>query len=82
MARAPRIPSGDDFAAAAPADHVELPRDARAERMGLPDFRSMSADGAARYFADHPEAPRRNVLTAEGWYVHPVAPGADRLSGR
>ena len=82
MARAPRVPSGDDFAPPAPAAPAELPRDVRAERMGLPDFRSMSCDGAARWFADHPEAPKRNVLTAEGWYVHAVAPGAERLAGR
>lgn len=70
MARATRIPGAIE----APAQQAqkEEPRDPREVRAGLPDFREMSCDAVIAWFKEHPEAPRRNVLTAEGVYVHPV----------
>lgn len=67
-----------------PADVTkELPEDTRSLSMGLPDFREKSVEYAMRWFKDNPNAPRRNVLTAEGWYVHAesVTARAD-LAGR
>jgi hypothetical protein len=79
--RKPVVPGFSDDLAAAPAP-AELPRDVRAEQMGLPDFRGHSAEYAAAWFEANPSARKRNVLTAEGWYVHPEQPGDARMAGR
>lgn len=61
---------------APPEAPAELQPDPRAIAAGIPDFTKQSVAAAIRWFADNPTAPRRNVLTAEGWYVHPEAVGS------
>lgn len=64
-------PTAEAAAPAAAVDH-------RAERMGLPDFSQKSCAYAEQWFKDHPEMAKRNVLTAEGWFVHPLPPMGTR----
>lgn len=82
MARKPAaIPGAASDPADLPAEVVKpLPEDTRALSMGLPDFRDKSCAYAMQWFADNPDAPKRNVLTAEGWYVHPLPPGANNAA--
>ncbi|MGL4576681.1 MAG: hypothetical protein ACRCV9_17980 [Burkholderiaceae bacterium] len=79
MAKAPRKPAVPGASQAATVSNPDVvskapQHDARAAAMGLPDFTDKSVDYTATWFAEHPDAPRRNVLTAEGWYVHPEMP--------
>jgi hypothetical protein len=78
MARKPMIPGEFDEPVQAPS--APLLPDPRLVSAGIPDFTQKSIDAAIRWFADHPDAPRRNVLTAEGWYVHPVTPELERAA--
>lgn len=82
--RASVIPGEASQEAHAPAPPAAAEADPRSLSMGLPDFTSHSAAYAAQWFKEHPEARKRNVLTAEGWYVHPehvaAARGMDRAN--
>jgi len=70
MARSPIRTPGEG---PAPQEAQEAPLDHRTVAAGIPDFRQKSVAYAMQWFADNPGVTRRNVLTAEGWYVHPDA---------
>lgn len=78
--RATRVPGETAEPAAPVASEDETDTEAAAEepvsesaRHVLPDFRHKSAAYAQKWFKDNPNAPKRSVLTAEGFYVHPEA---------
>jgi hypothetical protein len=75
--RASRVPGdtgGDQQPAAAQhEDEAAVEEDAGRRFTAVPDFRHKSAAAAAKWFKENPDANKRGVLTAEGYYVHPDA---------
>ena len=74
--KASRVPGdtgSDHQPAAAPDDAEAVEEDIGRRFTAVPDFRHKSAAAAAKWFRDNPDANKRGVLTAEGYYVHPDA---------
>jgi hypothetical protein len=79
---AARTPGEAPKQTAAPTDEAAAGAEERTvaeQRFAIPDFRHKSAGAAQAWFEANPTAPKRGVLTHDGWYVpegaHAVAGG-------